>query len=165
MFAGEILECGAADEAQLRITHGDHRGRTRQAVDNRQFADDGGGAEKGQNSLVAGARQHGDLEQSRLDAIAAVADIAGHEQRLVGGELYRRRRVEQVHREMTGQARKQAWTGWTGRVRRHDAHRHSMARDGVPAAKWTMRQIWPKEKPARRGIRAGLLTLSGGRPG
>ncbi len=49
---------------------------------------------------AAGARHHGDFEQPVLDAIAAVAGIAGKEQHLVGVELYRRRAGEQICRKM-----------------------------------------------------------------
>src|SRR5581483_3195961 len=75
MFVGEILERGPAEKAQLRRPHRHHRRRTRQSVDERQLADDSSRTKKSENALGAGARHHRDLEQSVLDAVAAVARI------------------------------------------------------------------------------------------
>src|SRR6516164_4271955 len=107
MFVGEFLECGSAEKAQLCWPHRDHGGRSRQSVDKGQFADDGAGTEKSEDALGAGPRHHRDLEQSILDAIAAVAGVVGEEQDLVGFKPDRRRVVEQACRKMLGQSRQQ----------------------------------------------------------
>src|SRR4029077_4017091 len=120
MLLGEVLERGAAEEAQDGIAHRHHRSRARQTVDGGIPAAECAGAEKGQDPLAAATRHHVDLEQTVFDAIAAVAGIPGHEQGCVGRELDRRRGGEQVRREVLGQPRQQARTGT---VRRHDAHR------------------------------------------
>src|SRR5580704_5197553 len=85
----ERLEGGAAEKAQGRIAHRHHRGRTRQPVDHRQFADDGAGTHESQNALGARARHHADFQQALVDSIAAVARIAGEEKYLVGLKPYR----------------------------------------------------------------------------
>src|ERR1700730_52349 len=103
MLQGECVESGAAEKAQRGIPHRYHRCRPRQPVDDRQLADDGAGAEEGEDALGAGARDHGDLEQPLLDAIAAVALVAGEKQHLVGGDSDRLGAGEQILREMLGQ--------------------------------------------------------------
>jgi hypothetical protein len=75
MFFCKSLERGAAEAAQCGIAHRDHRRRTRQSVDQRKLADDVASADEGKDALVAGGRNHRDLEESVLDAIAVVAGI------------------------------------------------------------------------------------------
>ncbi len=107
MLVGEGLERGAADEGQFGIAHGRDRGRARQAVDGREFADDAARSDDGEDALGAGRRDHADLEQALLDAVAAVARIAGQEQHLVGGKLDRLGIGEQPRRELFRKDRKQ----------------------------------------------------------
>src|SRR4029079_16446150 len=83
MREGEGIEGGAAEKAQRRIPHRHDRPRPRQPVNDRELTNDGAGAEEGENAFVAGARDHGDLEQAFFDAIAAVALVAGEKQHLV----------------------------------------------------------------------------------
>src|SRR5262245_64364229 len=73
------LERGAAEAAQCGIAHRDHRRRTRQSVDDRKLADDVASADEGKDALVAGVRNHRDLEESILDAIAVVVGITGQD--------------------------------------------------------------------------------------
>jgi len=86
VFVCEGLERRAAEEAHCGITHRHHRRGTRQPINDRKLTDDGAPAEEGKNALGAGARNHRDLEESVLDAIAAVARIARPEQHSTGGE-------------------------------------------------------------------------------
>src|SRR5215470_12084805 len=147
MFVGEFLERGAGKKAQLRRAHRHHRRRTRQSVDKRQFADDGAGAEKSEDALGAGPRHHRDLEQAILDAIAAVAGVAGEEQDLFGFKPDRCRVAEQASRKMLGQSRQQAWI-----VARqsHGTYRGLLRPRSHPfSLPQSMRQICAKEKPAR----------------
>ncbi len=65
------------------------------------------GADDGQNPFGARGRDHADLEQALLDAIAAVARIAGEEQHLVGGKLDVSGVREQLRREAFRKDRKQ----------------------------------------------------------
>ena len=84
----ERLERGVAEKVNCRITHRHHRRRTRQAVEGRKLTDDGALAEEGKNALGAGIRNHRNLEESVLDAITAIAGIAGPEQHFTGGKPY-----------------------------------------------------------------------------
>jgi hypothetical protein len=81
------LEHSATEKAQCGIAHRHHRRRTRQPINNRKLTDDVASAEKSKNALGAGARNHRNLEESVLDAITAVAWIAGPEQHPTGGKL------------------------------------------------------------------------------
>ena len=62
--------------------------KTRQPINDRKRTDDGASAEKRKNALGAGVRNHRTFEESVLDTIAAVAGIAGPEQRLTGRKLH-----------------------------------------------------------------------------
>ena len=77
MFFCKCLERSAADEAQYGIAHRDRRHRMRPPINDRKFADDVAWAVKCKNALGAGFRNHRTFEDSVLDAIAAVAGIAG----------------------------------------------------------------------------------------
>src|SRR5262249_48843260 len=83
-------------------------GGTWQSVDDRHLTNDCARAEKGENAFLPGARYHRDLEQPILNAIAAVAGIAGKKQHLVGLEPYRRRTAKKARQKMFGQTRQQA---------------------------------------------------------
>ena len=107
VLVGEGLERRAADEGQFGIAHRRDRRRARQAVDGRKLADDGARPDDRQNPLGARRRDHADLEQALLDAVAAVARIAGEEQHLVGGELDRLGIGEQSRRELFRKDRQQ----------------------------------------------------------
>jgi hypothetical protein len=72
MFFCEGLECGVAEKAHCSITHRHHRRRTRQPIEDRKLTNDGAPAEERKNALGAGARKHRNLQESILDAIAAV---------------------------------------------------------------------------------------------
>ena len=63
----------------------------------------------GENALGARRRDHADLEQALLDAIAAVARIAGEEQHLVGGELHRLGIGEQLRRQASPETPRTDW--------------------------------------------------------
>src|SRR5262245_63677863 len=78
----ECLECGAADEAELRIPQRSDRSRARSPVDHGELADDRTGSEYCEDALTA--RRGGDarLEQAFLNAIASVALVPRHEQGL-----------------------------------------------------------------------------------
>ena len=104
VLAGDVLELGAADEQQLCVAHAHNRGRARQAVEHRQFANNRAGSENREDTFVAVSGMHGDLEEAFLDAIAAVAGIAGEKQRLIGGEFHMRRARKQLLRQLLGQA-------------------------------------------------------------
>jgi fructose-1,6-bisphosphatase/inositol monophosphatase family enzyme len=83
-------------------------GGTWQSVDDRHLTNDCAWAEKGENAFLPGARYHRDLEQPILNAIAAVAGIAGKKQHLVGLEPYRSRTAKKARQKMFGQAQQQA---------------------------------------------------------
>jgi len=108
MFFRKGLEHGAAEAAQCGIAHRDHRRRTRQSVDDRKLADDVASADKGKDALVAGGRNHRDLEESVLDAKAVVGfGITGQEQRFAGDEPHQLGSGKQLCRKTPRQSRKQ----------------------------------------------------------
>jgi hypothetical protein len=84
MFFSKVLKGGSTEDAQYGIAHSDRRHRTWQPINDCKLADDGAWAVKCQNALGAGFRNHRKFEQSIVDAIAAVAGIAGPEQHLTG---------------------------------------------------------------------------------
>ena len=71
-----------------------------------------------ENPLGAGRRNHADLEQALLDAVAAVARIAGEEQHLVGCELDQFGVGEQLRRKVFRKGRKQIGRWWSRHRRR-----------------------------------------------
>jgi hypothetical protein len=75
-----------ADEAQYGSAHRDRRHRMRPPINDCKFADDVARAVKCKNALGAGFRNHRTFEDSVLDAITAVARIAGPEQHLTGAK-------------------------------------------------------------------------------
>jgi hypothetical protein len=77
MFVCESFERALAEKAHCRITHRHYRRRTRQAIEDRKFTDDGAPAEEGKNALGAGVRNYRNLEEPVLDAVTVVAGIAG----------------------------------------------------------------------------------------
>jgi hypothetical protein len=81
---------------------------SRPPVDHRKLTDDTARAKKGEDTLVAGTRNHCDLEKPVLNAVAAVASVASLEQHLVCGKPHRSSGCKQVCRKMVRQLRKQA---------------------------------------------------------
>src|SRR6516225_9806633 len=105
----ECLECGAADEAQLRIAQGSDRGRARPPVDHGELADDRTGSEYGEDALPACRRGNARLEQAVVNPIAAVALLPRHEQGLGSCERNRARLGEQTLRQLRGQTGQQTF--------------------------------------------------------
>jgi hypothetical protein len=84
MFVCESFERCLVEKAHCRITHRHYRRRARQAIEDRKFTDDGAPAEEGKNALGARVRNYRNLEKPFLNAVTAVAGIAGPEQHLTG---------------------------------------------------------------------------------
>src|SRR6266403_2967582 len=104
--AGE--ERFAADEAQFAVADGDHGGRSRPSIDNREFSDDRARAKDCQDPLVALRRGDRDLEQALFEPIASVGDVAGAEQHFSFGERLRFRIGEQAPGKLDRQVGKDA---------------------------------------------------------
>jgi hypothetical protein len=85
----ERVERNAAHELQFGVTERRHRRGSSGAVDHRQFADHGARAEDREDAFAAGRRQYAGLQQSIVDPVASVTDVAGKEQRLVGAKRHR----------------------------------------------------------------------------
>src|SRR6516164_6311829 len=88
VFVCKSFKLGAAEKAHCGIAHCHHGCRTRQSVNDRKLSDDVAPAEKRKYALGAETRNHRNLEESVLDAIAAVAGSAGPKQDLARGEPY-----------------------------------------------------------------------------
>src|SRR6516164_3023116 len=101
------LEVSPAEEAHLGIAHRHYCRRTRLPVDDRKLSDDGAQAEKGKDALSTGARNNRDLEQTVLDAIAAVIGSARPEQDLTRGEPHQLCVSKQLRRKRRRQSRQQ----------------------------------------------------------
>src|SRR6266576_5349524 len=80
IFAQAGEERFTADEAQLAVADGDHGGRSRPSVVNREFSDDRARAKDRQDPLITLGRGDRNLEQTVFEPIATVGDVAGAEQ-------------------------------------------------------------------------------------
>src|SRR5262245_60496392 len=69
-----LLECIAAHEAQLAITNGEYRGRSRPAVEESKLARDRTRTKDREYAVVAARGGDHDLEQALLQTVAAVAE-------------------------------------------------------------------------------------------
>src|SRR5262249_55698623 len=107
MFFCKGLERDAAKAAQRGVTHRDHRRRARQSVDQRKLADDVASADEGKDALVTGVRNHRDLKEPVIDAIAVVAGTTGQEQSFASDEPYQLGAGKQLSRKTSRQPRQQ----------------------------------------------------------
>src|SRR6185503_20068503 len=130
------------------------RRRTRQPIDGREFADNGARPDDGEYPLGAGRRDHADLEQAVLDAIAAVTRIAGDEQHLVGGEFRRLAVGEQPRRKLFRKDREQVGRRWT-RHRRRRAGWAYWRNDSADSAMRDGEKKVPSEVGPRTGSKVG----------
>src|SRR6266568_6322528 len=103
------LECGAADEAELRVAQRSDRSRARPPVDHGELADDRTGSEYCEDALPACRRGDARLKQAFVDPIAAVALIPRHEQGLRGCQRDRARLGEQTVRQFRRQSGQQTF--------------------------------------------------------
>ena len=131
-------------------------------VDHRKLADQGTGAEDGQNALAAGRRHDRDLQQPLLDTIAAVTRVTGGKQHLVRLETMRPRAREQRGGQFGGKNR-QDGVGRRGRLRhevlvaaRMRRHRitHRVER-GTPRTSSNENPPEPFPRAGRQGQRHG----------
>src|SRR6516162_10074549 len=84
MFFCKSLELGSAYRTKCGIVHRHHGCRTRQPVNHGKRTDNVARAEKLKDAPGAGARNHRSLEESVLDAMAAVAGSADSGRRCPG---------------------------------------------------------------------------------
>ena len=105
MGFGVSLEIRARDEAQLGFPDRRHRGRSRRPVDQRQLADQRARPQDGEDALAPRRRRRRHLQKPVGDPIAAVAGIAGAEQRLMARQHHLAGLAEQRGREIRGQDR------------------------------------------------------------
>ena len=104
MLCHALLECIAAHEAQLAITNGEYRGRSRPSVDESKLARDRTRTKDREYAVVAARGGDHDLEQTLLQSVAAVARVSDHEERFTSLEVTRCRPREQLCRQRLRQA-------------------------------------------------------------
>src|SRR6516162_7616620 len=100
MFFRKSLELGSAYRTKCGIAHRRHRRRTRQPINGGKLTDNGARAEKLEDALGAGTRNHRNLEEAVLHTIAAVSGSARPEQDLTRGEPYPVRVSKQFRRKI-----------------------------------------------------------------
>src|SRR6516164_6347661 len=88
---GAVLKRLPGDVSECRIAQSDGRCRPRLVIDERELADDLARSHQRDDAFFAPIRRHRDFDQALLDAIAAIAAVAGHKERLpcLGGVLGR----------------------------------------------------------------------------
>src|SRR5499427_9651018 len=101
---GAVLKRLPGDVSECRVAQGDGRCRPRLVIDERELADDLALPHQRDDAFFAPIRRNRDFDQALLDAIAAVAAVAGHKERFpsLGGVL--ERAGEQLRRHLRRQA-------------------------------------------------------------
>src|SRR5262249_46072511 len=103
---GAVLKRLPGDVSECRVAQGDGRCRPRLVIDERELADDLALSHQRDDAFFAPIRRNRDFDQALLDAIAAIATVAGHKERFpsLGGAL--ERAGEQLRRHLRRQAGK-----------------------------------------------------------
>src|SRR5262245_5631785 len=103
---GAVLERLPGDVSECRIAQRDGRCRPRLVIDERELADDLARSHQRDDAFFAPIRRNRDFDQALLDAIAAIAAVAGHKERFpsLGDAL--ERAGKQLRRHLRRQAGK-----------------------------------------------------------
>src|SRR5262249_3021467 len=88
---GAVLKRLPGDVLERRIAQSDGRCRPRLVIDERELADDLARSHQRDDTFFAPVRRNRDFDQALLDAIAAIAAVAGHKERFpsLGGAFGR----------------------------------------------------------------------------
>src|SRR5262249_41008134 len=103
---GAVLKRLPGDVSECRIAQRDGRRRPRLVIDEGELADDLARSHQRDDAFFAPIRRNRDFDQALLDAIAAIAAVAGHKERFpsLGDAL--ERACEQLRRHLRRQAGK-----------------------------------------------------------
>ena len=103
---GAVLKCLPGDVSECRIAQSDGRCRPRLVIDEGELADDLAGSHQRDDAFFAPIRRNGDFDQALLDAIAAIAAVAGHKERFPSLRDALERAGKQLRRHLRRQAGK-----------------------------------------------------------
>src|SRR5262249_60061820 len=78
---GAVLKRLPGDVSECRVAQGDGRCRPRLVIDERELADDLARSHQRDDAFFAPIRGNRDFDQALLDAVAAIATVAGHKER------------------------------------------------------------------------------------
>src|SRR5215831_2773298 len=103
---GAVLKRLPGDVSECRIAQSDGRCGPRLAIDEGELADDLARSHQRDDAFFAPIRRNRDFDQPLLDAIAAIAAVAGHKERLPGLDGALERAGKQLPRHLRRQAGK-----------------------------------------------------------